>query len=238
MKTFKHSGDMGDIIYSLPTIRSLGGGILYLDINNSIADHFTKKYFDILRPLILSQPYIQEVQIWSGEPINHNLDLFRTNASGKQVDLSFFNLCEAHLDRFNLDKNLKDEQWLFVDFPLKYEEEFRTIIFARSARYHNNDFNWNTIVNEYGRSAFFVGIQSEYDDFIKQYNCKNIPFKETKDLLNLARYIAGSELFVGNQSCPYAIAEGMKKNTILEVCSYSPNCLFERPNARHHVYLK
>ena len=31
MKTFKHSGDMGDIIFSLPTIRALGGGVLYLD---------------------------------------------------------------------------------------------------------------------------------------------------------------------------------------------------------------
>jgi hypothetical protein len=30
-KRFKHSGDLGDIIFSLPTIRALGGGTLYLD---------------------------------------------------------------------------------------------------------------------------------------------------------------------------------------------------------------
>ena len=31
MKTFKHSGDMGDIVFSIPTVRALGGGVLYLD---------------------------------------------------------------------------------------------------------------------------------------------------------------------------------------------------------------
>lgn len=30
-KTFKHSGDLGDIIFALPAVRALGGGILYLD---------------------------------------------------------------------------------------------------------------------------------------------------------------------------------------------------------------
>ena len=29
--TFKHSGDLGDVIFSLPTIRALGGGQLLLD---------------------------------------------------------------------------------------------------------------------------------------------------------------------------------------------------------------
>ena len=31
IKTFKHSGNLGDIVYSLPTIIALGGGILYLN---------------------------------------------------------------------------------------------------------------------------------------------------------------------------------------------------------------
>ena len=31
MKTFKHSGDLGDIILSLPAVSSMGGGVLYLD---------------------------------------------------------------------------------------------------------------------------------------------------------------------------------------------------------------
>jgi hypothetical protein len=35
-------------------------------------------------------------------------------------------------------------------------------------------------------------------------------------------------LFVGNQSCPYAIAEGMKHPSILGVEPGAPDCLFYR----------
>ena len=38
VKTFKHSGDIGDIIYSLVTIKKMGGGILYLDTSGGITD--------------------------------------------------------------------------------------------------------------------------------------------------------------------------------------------------------
>ena len=31
MPTFKHSGDLGDIIFALPAVRALGGGTLLLD---------------------------------------------------------------------------------------------------------------------------------------------------------------------------------------------------------------
>ena len=43
VKTFLHSGDLGDIIYSLPTIRKLGGGILYLDITGGSKDEYCKQ---------------------------------------------------------------------------------------------------------------------------------------------------------------------------------------------------
>lgn len=38
MTTFKHSGDLGDIIYSLPTIASPGGGELLLDVSGGAED--------------------------------------------------------------------------------------------------------------------------------------------------------------------------------------------------------
>jgi hypothetical protein len=50
----------------------------------------------------------------------------------------------------------------------------------------------------------------------------------TSTLLQIARVIAGSRLFVGNQSCPAAIAEGLKHSMILEVYRDLPNCCFER----------
>ncbi len=54
------------------------------------------------------------------------------------------------------------------------------------------------------------------------------PSIPTANLLEVARVIAGSRLFVGNQSCPAAIAEGLKHPMILEVFPTMANCCFER----------
>ena len=74
VKTFKHSGDLGDIIYSLPTIRALGGGILYLDPEGGANDKYVrdqsvdgrtrlnKLTIDSLTPLLEAQPYIEKVK--------------------------------------------------------------------------------------------------------------------------------------------------------------------------------
>jgi len=51
--------------------------------------------------------------------------------------------------------------------------------------------------------------------------------------LDLAQVISGADLFIGNQSCAYAIAEGLKKRAVLEVCTWLPNCLFHRPDVTH-----
>jgi ADP-heptose:LPS heptosyltransferase len=51
----------------------------------------------------------------------------------------------------------------------------------------------------------------------------------TADLLSVARIIAECDLFVGNQSCAAAIAEGLKRRMILEVYPPQANCCFDRP---------
>jgi hypothetical protein len=79
MKTFRHSGDLGDIIYSLPAIKELGGGILYLNTNKTTPKYpgtptkFSEKGAEILKPLLLKQSYIQDVKLWDGENIDFDL---------------------------------------------------------------------------------------------------------------------------------------------------------------------
>ncbi len=78
----------------------------------------------------------------------------------------------------------------------------------------------------YHRVAGFVGTTAEHEDFCRSVG--PVPLLLTSSLLDLARVIAGSRLFVGNQSCPAAIAEGLKHALILEVYPPLPNCCFER----------
>src|SRR5580765_1733925 len=113
-KTFKHSGDLGDIIFSLPTIRALGGGVLYLDPTGGETEprvkeplklrthtKLTAAAIDSLRPLLLLQEYIADVRFWGGEPVDHNLDEFRRSAPQ-------LNLADAHLQAFDLPTSNRD----------------------------------------------------------------------------------------------------------------------------------
>jgi hypothetical protein len=48
------------------------------------------------------------------------------------------------------------------------------------------------------------------------------------DLLEAAEIIAGAEIFIGNQSACNAIANGLGKKVILEVCNYAPDCFLRK----------
>jgi hypothetical protein len=83
-KVFCHSGATGDMIFSLPTIRAMGGGKL-------IITNFHKQRADSVRKLIEVQPYISSVE-WSEfkSSFAYDLDKFRQHAGHHS------NLVEAH----------------------------------------------------------------------------------------------------------------------------------------------
>ena len=234
MNTFKHSGDLGDIIYSLPTIKALGGGILYLNpgkqLKSPICGIPTKKFtsekpIDMVRPLLEVQDYIEKVLVWDGEDVTYDLDTFRI-----QGNLNRINLAEAHCKTFNVDPDVICHQWIFNVKPKRIGD--KKYVFHRSPRYHNMEFEkqyWPYYINRYHPKALFVGIEEEYKQFIETFNCTSIPFYRVKDFLELAEIIKGSELFVGNQSMPFAIAEGLHAHSVLEADIISnPNCNFIR----------
>jgi GT2 family glycosyltransferase/tetratricopeptide (TPR) repeat protein len=76
-------------------------------------------------------------------------------------------------------------------------------------------------------SAVFVGTPAEHKEFVREFGI--VPYQPTADLLELARVIAGAALFVGNQSCPYAIAEALKVPALQETREVDPNCVYLRP---------
>jgi hypothetical protein len=94
-------------------------------------------------------------------------------------------------------------------------------------RYANPDFPWKRVIEKYGKWAKFVGTPTEHAAFNVAFSCE-IPYYETPMLLDAAIAIAQADLFVGNQSCPLAIAEGLKKRVICEVCLHCPNCISPR----------
>lgn len=213
MKKFKHSGHLGDIISGLPAIIQLGGGQLFISDKPCVAPPLVlSEVVPMLRPLLESQPYIKSVEGWSNQEIDYDMDTFRDRGYNLAKD----NLAECQLKNFNLTYDLT-QKWLNV--PPIYKAD---IVINRTVRYHNPDFNWNKVLNSFpDQKILFVGLQNEYDAF----NHKEIEFYQVKDFLELASIIAGSKLFIGNQSFCWWLAEAMKVNRWQETCSYTPNSL-------------
>ena len=80
MKTFKHSGTLGDLIYSLQLVKKLGGGHYQValeniercvarygyrpeDVDPQHRGRFTARDYEMLMPLIQRQPYIDPVEV-------------------------------------------------------------------------------------------------------------------------------------------------------------------------------
>jgi FkbM family methyltransferase len=216
---FTHSGDIGDIIYSLPAIRAKGGGVLILfDSPGKTAHGMTEAKVNRLRPLLESQAYIESVQ-WSSKPIESSLNGFRDH-------MNQGNLADAHLATQGLNWSHRFHKWLSVEPNKKYR-----FLFSRSARYRNWAFPWQSIVYRYGSDAAFVGFEDEWKDFCNDFGY--VRFAEQQgDFLELAKLIAGCEMFIGNQSSPLAVAHGLKHNLIMEISpgSSHPHCVFQRKN--------
>jgi hypothetical protein len=234
--TFKHSGDLGDIIYALPAIRALGGGVLMLDPeggrNEPLCDdkirkgtHLDAARIELLRPLLMRQPYIRDVVLWSGQPFDHNLDEFR-----RYVGDGCENLADSHLVAFGLPSSERDRPWLDVGDPITIPD--RRIVIHRSVRHQGNFGFWYTNAQQLVDRAVFVGVPKEHEIFEYTFEVK-IPYHHTADFLELARVIAGAEHFVGNASFPHALAQAMHHPRItLEFNRMGCNVIFRRPGVR------
>lgn len=222
-KTFKHSGDVGDIIYSLPAIRAMGGGTLYLAKVETTRQMMSDTIIDMLAPLLLAQSYIDRVLPYRGEAVYCDLDKFRPWWNAHPVYGT--SIASYHLQAFGLSDDERDKSWIEVA-----QKPAAKVVFHRSPRYWNQHFPWKKIVDRYRKESVFVGLPEEHNYFTSKFG--PVPYRRTHDFLELASVIAGAKLYVGNQSMPYAIAESMKKNSILEAFMEDPNCCFNRSNAQ------
>lgn len=215
-----HSGNAGDVIYALPTIKKIyeltGAAInLYFRLGRAVnlpnynthplgGVMLNQKMAGMLIPLIQSQEYIDNCEVYNGQAIDIDLDYFRSGAIPTHGNIARW--C-SYVTGVSPDLWKK---WLSANPDTAYAD---SIIVARSGRYRNRAIGY-AFLNKYP-NLVFLGIESEYED-IKQY-LPNIRWVQVTDFLQMAQIIAGCKFFIGNQSFPYSIAEALKKPRILEV---------------------
>lgn len=205
VKTFKHSGGGGDMLYGLATMKNLGGGVLHLNIDSE------KKFYKSLLEL---QPYINHViyykmssDKWNDFKVDYNLDLFR-----QQPFNGGYTILECHSMAFNLDFDIT-EPWLLNIEP-KYVSDI-IINDTGKIRWEGITVDWD-MLDGFQDEAIFIGHYNEYKNFCndRKYNIRKY---NITDALDFARVIKGSKLYLGNQSTGLAIAEGLKHPRVADL---------------------
>jgi hypothetical protein len=214
-----HSGDFGDLITALAVLKQTQRQVALFLVDRPITKPLIRR-MQAINPLLLSQPYIISVKTYEGEAIDWNASDFRM--SYRRTN----NLVSAHHRHYLGQKHLPPVQvdqtqpWLTAE---KADTCGRVVI-NRTARYHNPSFPWKRVVETYGSLLLFVGTADEHTAFEQAFG--TVEYRPTSDMLEVARLIAGCELFIGNQSCAFAIAEGLKHPRILEVSLDRPDCIY------------
>lgn len=237
-----HSGNSGDIIYSLPTLKRLseltGKKIDFhfkLDQPLNINPHYkhplgnimlNKNMAEMLTPLLCAQSYIDKALIYNNQSIDIDLDNFRR--SGILVDRGDIARWCSYTTGVSPQLHLP---WLSIKPDTTYSE---TIVIGRSERYRNPLIDYS-FFSRYPDVAF-VGVESEYLD-IKKY-IPGIKWIKVDNFKRMAEVISGSKLFIGNQSLSFSIAEGLKTRRILEVFWESPNVVPSGENGYDVMYQK
>ena len=235
-----HSGNAGDIIYALPTLKRIyeitGAKInLYLILGKplKLSSNLThplgnvmlnEAMANMLIPLLAQQSYINQCESYESQKIHIDLDYFRAGI--------------IRQDRGNIARWCSYitgvspqlwKQWITVSPSSSFED---TIVIARSSRYRNKIIDYS-FLKKYPVLKF-VGVKDEFEDMKRCL--PNLEWIQVSDFLELAKIIAACKLFIGNQSFPYSIAEGLKIPRVLEVCFDVINVVPEGENGYDFLF--
>ena len=216
---FSHSGHLGDLINSLPVIKEISkkkNCNLFININKRLTKkdidishpakefYLTKDSFLKLKPLLESQDYIKEVNIFENQEIDIELDFFRELPMNLNIDSVrwYSHIC-------GINPNLNNPYLVNIKKNNTFQNK---IIIMRSLRRQNKDISFRFL--QKFEDIVFTGLLSEYEDLRKQI--PNMKFYDCDNFLELAEIIKSCKLFIGNLSFGYTIAEALKVPRLLE----------------------
>jgi hypothetical protein len=201
---FTHGGATGDIIFSLPTIRAMGGGELYIT-------KYDEQRARSIAKLIEVQPYITKVEVVDQAPEGAiNLNLFRHYAGHHQ------NLVLAHFkgQDFPVDDDWING-WLEVAEPFKGATPY--CIINRTTNYADPNCDWAKeydYLSSLAERVYFIGYPSEHETFCTTFN--RTPIYYDCDFLEAAYLIKSAVMFTGCYSAMSTIAMGLGREYRME----------------------
>lgn len=236
MSIFCHSGNAGDVIFSIPTINHLVNhekkAILYI----KTARYVYGNQYTFLREFLLQQDGIKEVHPftpsdpndwnyfkWPGLNYDYDLDHARLQRQRGRI-----HIVKRYFDQFGINKD-HTKPFLKIDDEEKRNERFALI--HLTPRWNGLQYDWGRIYEEAKErhsKVYFVGFISEHLDFTIRYG--DIEHLQTDNILELARLVRDSEAYYCNQNVGLTLAQGLGKEYYLAKNGMKTNCCLYTPN--------
>lgn len=240
--TLTHTGNAGDIIFSIPTINALAKrhgerATLYIKRLQYVCPYGDQ--YEFVKDLLAQQSGVKEVVPfvpsdnnwnyfkWSGLKPDYDLDEARHQKNRGRI-----HIIKRYFDQFDIRED-HTKPFLKIDDYEKRNEKYALI--HLTPRWNGLQYDWKRIYSEalerHGK-VYFVGFQTEWLDFVVRFG--QIEHLPTENLLQLSRLIRDCEALYCNQNVSLTIAQGLGKPYYLARNGYKTNCILGTP--QEHIY--
>lgn len=237
---FRHSGDIGDLISSLASVKEIcekdrAKAIMVLDASGGWMDEhvkvqapnglkFNRKAAEFVEPLLNVQPYIAGVEIddYGNKPVDFNLNAFRRYFldRGSAIETNQ-NLMMLHQKACGLEIGYKGAWLVAPGDSIRHE-----FILARTPRYQSSHIFCDAIKKAVVEHGEFIGTDFEHQLWKETFGY--LPKRlQVKDMLEAANAIKSSDMFFSNGTAFYWVAVGLgHPNIYTEVGVQIPTTIF------------
>lgn len=233
-KPFLHTGTVGDVLYSIPAIRAMGGGKVILAYNDpmpiDIVGHpwgkvsLTEKACVALKELFDYQDCVSSCEVIDAKDADR-ADCIYLNSWRDNVTLYFGNspLPERyfiiHSIYYDMTMPWMKAPQLIDTIKGLTSDQIEAVlhdpvVINFTNRYRNSHID-HSVLGEI-ENLVFVGLNDEYNSFVAKYRieCCHIL---ASGFAQMASIISKSKAFIGNASCAWVMADALKIPRILEV---------------------
>lgn len=196
---------------------------------------FNRKMFDMMYPLLMTQEYIADFQIYGDQKIDIDLTIIRESEIVENPGdvlpkavikaKQFVNIPHMALPGWTMvayPTMACDISKPWVSVPDGDDSISPYILVNRTERYQTGKIDYSFLKN-HDNEVLFVGTEMEHGKFCKQFKL-DFPRLKVDNFLDLAQAMKSCRFFLGNQSFPWNLANAMGVPRILEMCAYAPNC--------------
>lgn len=246
---FKHWAPAGDLTACMPGLRQIwretGKKAVIMQRLNVIGEQYpgaisaifdekgnavcmSAQQWEMLKPLLEAQEYIDHCEIWEGQPFDLDGGQLKENAYTPSPNGSLYHWQQLILPQM---ATFFGEPWLTIPPSSNVFNDIvisEHVIINRTERYTNPLITYY-FLKDFQDRLIFAGTENERQMFCKEWNLE-IPRLLINNFVELAQALQSCKFFIGNQSLCYHICEGMAKTRLLEICPRMANVWPSTPN--------